>query len=80
MEDSKTCIWNMGPECSGKVEEHLFFDNQIRVTVCERHAEDHKNVMILHANGYNVEEVLEKTEEYRKNEVAKIKAEGEINE
>ena len=70
------CVWNMGTECSGEVIEVEFFDGQIKVPVCTNHIEEHKQVMILHKNKYDVEEILQQTPEYRKGEVLILKLSG----
>ena len=77
MADKKLkCVWNMGTACSDDVQEVEFFGAQIKVPVCGNHIEEHKFVMILHKNGYDVEEVLQQTPEYRKGEVLIIKLAG----
>ncbi len=77
MADKKLkCVWNMGTDCSDDVEEVEFFNKQIKVPVCKNHIEEHKYVMILHKNGYDIEEVLNQTPEYRKGEVLVLKLSG----
>ena len=70
------CVWNMGTDCSGTVKEVEFFNKQIKVPVCEAHVEQHKFVMILHKNDYDVEEILQKSNDYRKQEVLVLKLSG----
>jgi hypothetical protein len=70
------CVWNMGTDCSDDVKEVEFFNAQIKVPVCGNHVEQHKYVMILHKNGYDVEEILQQTPEYRKGEVLVLKLSG----
>lgn len=70
------CVWNMGTPCSGKVNERKLFQQQIKVPMCEAHLEQHKEVMLLHKNGYDVEEVLQQTPEYRKKEVLTLQLSG----
>jgi len=70
------CVWNMGTECTDDVEEVELFGNQIKVPICKEHVEHHKYVMILHKNGYDVEEVLAESPEYRKGEVLVLKLSG----
>lgn len=77
MADKKLkCVWNMGTACSDDVEEVEFFNAQIKVPVCKNHIEQHKYVMVLHKNGYDVEEILQNTPEYRKGEVLVLKLSG----
>ena len=70
------CVWAMGTECEGDVEEVEFFSNQIKVPVCASHIEQHSHVMILHKNNYDVEEMLQQSAEYRKGEVLVLKLSG----
>lgn len=70
------CVWNMGTPCNGNVVERKLFQQQIKVPMCEAHLEQHKEVMILHKNGYDVEEVLQQTPEYRKKEVLTLQLSG----
>lgn len=66
----------MGTECSDDVQEVELFSKQIKVPVCSNHLNEHKFVMILHKNNYDVEEVLQKTPEFRKGEVLVLKLSG----
>lgn len=75
-ENKLRCVWNMGTPCSDQVSEVEFFGKQIKVPVCTNHIEEHKYVMILHKNGYDVEEILQQTPEYRKGEVLVLKLSG----
>lgn len=70
------CVWSMGDECTDDVEEVEFFDSQIKVPVCGNHVEQHRCVMILHKNDYDVEEILQQTADYRKGEVLVLKLSG----
>lgn len=70
------CVWNMGSKCASTVYDVEIFNSQIKVPICENHLEDHEYVMILHANNYDVEEVIQKDPDYRKEEVLTIKLAG----
>lgn len=70
------CVWNMGSDCSDDVKEVAFFNESIKVPVCSNHIEQHKYVMILHKNKYDVEAVLRESPEYRKGEVLVLKLSG----
>ena len=70
------CVWNMGTDCSDVIEEVEFFNTQIKVPVCSSHIEQHKFVMVLHKNNYDVEEILQQSPEYRKGEVLVLKLSG----
>jgi hypothetical protein len=63
------CVWHLGSPCGGKTEIRPFFGGQLKVPVCENHLEGHKHIMLLHKNNYNVEQMLNESEEYRKQEV-----------
>jgi len=77
MSDKKLkCVWNMGTDCSDDITEVAFFNTQIKVPVCSNHIEQHKFVMVLHKNNYDVEEVLQQSPEYRKGEVLVLKLSG----
>ena len=70
------CVWNMGTKCSADVEKVEFFNKQIRVPVCKKHVEDHRIIMLLHKNGYDVEEILQQTPDWRKQEALTIQLAG----
>ena len=44
----------------------LMFSKQLEIPICEKHFEEHKEVMILNGNGYDIEEIVEMTPEDRK--------------
>ena len=73
---SLRCVWNMGTDCTDDVDEIEFFSSQIKVPVCSNHIEQHKFVMILHKNDYDVEEILQQSPDYRKGEVLVLKLSG----
>ena len=60
------CVWNMGTSCGGERSKKLLFSKQLEIPICHSHFEEHKEVMILHANDYDIEEVLDMTAEERK--------------
>lgn len=70
------CVWNMGTECSDDVQEVEFFNKQIKVPVCSNHVAEHRDVMILHKNGYDVEKILQESAEYRRKEVLTLELSG----
>jgi hypothetical protein len=73
MADKKLkCVWNMGTPCSDDVEERTLFQSQIKIPICINHYEEHKNIILLHKNHYDVEELLQKTPDDRKAEVLTI--------
>lgn len=75
-DDSFKCVWNMGTPCDGDVTETELFDAQIKIPICNGHIEEHKDIMTLHKNGYDIEEVLNMTAEERRKEVLTIKLSG----
>jgi hypothetical protein len=70
------CVWSMGSGCADKVYDVAIFNNQIKIPICESHLEDHEHVMTLHRNGYDIEEIIQKDENYRKEEVLVIRLSG----
>ena len=66
------CVWNMGTPCDGKIGEEDMFDAQIRVPICEIHIKQHRDILTLHKNGYDIEEVLQMSAEDRRREVLTI--------
>jgi len=64
--DGVHCVWNMGSPCGGERFKKLLFSKQLEIPICHNHLEEHKEVMILHANDYDIEEVLDMTAEERK--------------
>ena len=70
------CVWDMGTECSDDVKEVELFNSQIKIPICSKHLEEHKYIMVLHRNGYDIEEILQQTPEYRKGEYLILKLSG----
>ena len=60
------CVWNLGDPCNGSVEKVLMFRKQLEIPICCNHLEGHKEIMILHGNGYEIEEVVDMAPEERK--------------
>lgn len=73
----KECVWRVDDVlCSGKVSDVAIFNNQISLPICEAHFEQHKEIMTLHQNGHDIEEILKHTEEWRKQEINKLVQNG----
>jgi len=72
-------VWNLGTPCGGKLLTTEFFDHQIRIPICEGHVEEHKIILLLYKNGYDVEEILNQTAEWRKQEALTIQLSGLAN-
>lgn len=53
------CVWLLGTEHGGSVSKQLMFDKQLEVPICEEHFKQHRRIMLLVANGYDIEEVVE---------------------
>jgi len=66
MAEEISCVWNMGTPCDGKKDKVLMFTKQLEIPICEKHVEEHKEVMVLHANGYDIEEIVDMDPENRK--------------
>ena len=60
------CVWNLGDPCNGGVDKVLMFRKQLEIPICENHLEGHKEIMVLHGNGYEIEEIVDMTPEERK--------------
>ena len=70
------CVWALGTPCSGEVKETMFFKGQIKVPVCESHVDEHRIIIMLFNNGYDVEEILNQTADWRKQEALTIQLSG----
>lgn len=57
--EREECVWLLGTPHKGKVSKQLMFDKQLEVPICEAHFEEHKNIMLLVVNGYEIEQVVE---------------------
>jgi len=74
--EEQKCVWHLGSNCSGAVTLNKMFTGQLNVPICENHIEGHKYIMILHKNKYDVEQILNETEEWRKQEVLTLALSG----
>jgi len=70
------CVWNLGTPCGSCVEEKKLFHNQIKVHICDNHFEEHKIIILLFNNGYEVEKILNQDAEWRKHEALTIQLSG----
>lgn len=70
------CVWQIGTPCGGETTQKEFFNHQIRIPVCGNHLNEHREIMVLHKNGYDVEEILNQTPEWRKQEVLTLELSG----
>jgi hypothetical protein len=66
------CVWNLGSECDGDIADVGMIGNQVTVPICAKHLHQHKCIMALHSKGYDVEEVLNQTPEWREEEIVKV--------
>ena len=71
MSDEQQCVWNMEGACNGSVERRAMFNAQITVPICDKHFHDHVVVIALHSAGYDSEEIMAQTGEWREQEVVK---------
>jgi hypothetical protein len=76
VKEEEACVWQISNNCSNTLTRLEMFNHQIRVPICTRHAEEHAEIMLLHKNGYDVEEILNQTAEWRKQEVLTLKLSG----
>lgn len=69
---TKGCEWRIDEQCQGKVSKEELFGHQIRVSVCERHLKCHKNIVLLHHSGYDIEKILAMSFEEMENEIKQL--------
>ena len=72
----EACVWALGTPCAGETSEQKLFKNQIKVPICENHFDEHKTIILLFNNGYDVEEILNQTADWRKQESLTITLSG----
>ena len=60
------CVWDLGDPCDGDVAKVLMFRKQLEIPICVNHLEGHKEIMVLHGNGYDIEEIVDMEPEERK--------------
>ena len=65
------CVWNMGTPCGGRVSKRLMFDRQLEIPICDKHLHEHQEIMVLHSQGHDIEEIVEMSPICRKELVAK---------
>jgi hypothetical protein len=70
------CVWQISNTCTDTLTQLKMFNNQIKIPICTRHVEEHRDIMLLHKNGYDVEEILNQTPEWRKAEVLTLQLSG----
>lgn len=66
MTEKISCVWDFGTPCGGTIDKQLMFDEQLEIPICKEHTEEHKEVMILYANEYDIEEIVDMKPEERK--------------
>lgn len=76
MREENKCIWNLGDPCDGEVKEALVFEDQLKVLICEHHLNGHKSIMMLHKNGYPIEEILNMSGGERNNLISALQLSG----
>lgn len=74
--EEEHCVWDLHTPCEGKEEFKLMFDKQLKVPICEKHAEEHWEVMVLFSEGHPIEEIVDMTPEERKRLVYTMKLAG----
>ncbi len=63
--EETVCVWHLGDPCEGETSKELMFRKQLEIPICKNHLEGHKHIMVLHGNGYEIEEVVDMTCEQR---------------
>ena len=58
-EKTVNCVWDLGTPCDGGAAEILMFKKQLNIPICEGHIKGHKEIMLLYANGYDIEEIVD---------------------
>ena len=66
MAEETHCVWNMGTSCDGKRYKEEMFSKQLEIPICEKHVGEHREVMVLHNNGYDIEEIVDMEPDDRK--------------
>jgi len=69
MSEELLCVWDLGTPCSGEVEIRPFFNKEAGVPVCDAHVEQHRCILFLFHNGYDIEKVVDATPEWRKKQM-----------
>jgi hypothetical protein len=70
------CVWNISDKCTTELMWLKVFNSQLCIPICSHHKAEHADIMTLYKNGYDVEEILTKTPEWRHGEVMTIKLSG----
>jgi len=73
------CVWNLGSECEGSVSKEPLFDKQLEIPVCEKHLQQHREIMALHRSGRDVEEIMEMDSEERHEAFTELDEEAKEN-
>lgn len=69
------CEWQLDEECSGEVKHRRMF-GKTDIPLCEKHMEQHKTIIFLHLNGYNIDAIMDMSLEDRKREALTIQLSG----
>ncbi|MFA5024276.1 MAG: hypothetical protein WC523_04930 [Patescibacteria group bacterium] len=79
VETAEECVWALGTPCEGVTcKKHLFTD-QIDVPICEGHALEHRMIVALFSNGFDIEEVLNATPEWRREQALTLQLSGLVD-
>lgn len=71
------CVLPLGTKCGGSVSmKTILGTTDVRVPVCEKHFEELEDMLFLYQNGYDPNDMLERSEEWRKKEVLTLKLSG----
>ena len=66
------CVWTMGTSCDGEIKDQVMFKNQMTIQICARHSHDHKVILFLEQQGFDIEEILSKTDTWREEKAQEI--------
>ena len=67
-EGELVCKWQLETECDGDIDTHLIFKEKARLKIpmCMKHFDEHKEIMLMHRNSYEVEDILNMKPDERK--------------
>jgi len=68
-EELLICMWKMGEmggKCEGSISKELLFDDMLEVPMCEKHLQQHQEVMALNQTGsYDIIDLVDMDPEER---------------
>lgn len=74
-EEELYCVWELGSPCGGEVKMRAQWKG-INLPVCEKHYQEHLDILMLVGNGMNPNKVLNESPEWRKKQALIVKLSG----